>query len=85
MFIANWLTVSTIQQRSRVRERSNYEKELAVFWATLLRRSSHKQAEKKWLGRCRNEAALNIKPGHTLGIIDALLVHGWRGFIAAGG
>ncbi|EOI8097910.1 DUF551 domain-containing protein [Salmonella enterica subsp. enterica serovar Typhimurium] len=35
MFIANWLTVSTIQ-RSRVRAPSNYEKELAVFWATLL-------------------------------------------------
>ncbi|WP_404852478.1 DUF551 domain-containing protein [Escherichia coli] len=36
MFIANWLTVSTIQ-RSSVQAPSNYEKELAVFWATLLR------------------------------------------------
>ncbi len=36
MFIANWLTVSTIQ-RSSVLAPSNYEKELAVFWATLLR------------------------------------------------
>ncbi|HGX0719079.1 TPA: hypothetical protein ACNR1A_004344 [Escherichia coli] len=35
----------------------------------------HKQAEKSGLERCRLEAALNIKPGHTLGIIDALLVH----------
>lgn len=35
MFIANWLTVSTIQ-RSSVLAPSNYEKELAVFWATLL-------------------------------------------------
>ena len=35
----------------------------------------HKQAEKSGLGRCHLEAALNIKPGHTLGIIDALLVH----------
>lgn len=35
MFIANWLTVSTIQ-RSRVLAPSNYEKKLAVFWATLL-------------------------------------------------
>lgn len=36
MFIANWLTVSTIQ-RSSVLAPSNYEKELAEFWATLLR------------------------------------------------
>lgn len=36
MFIANWLTASTIQ-RSSVLAPSNYEKELAVFWATLLR------------------------------------------------
>ncbi|HCQ0614256.1 TPA: hypothetical protein OGT15_003468 [Escherichia coli] len=35
----------------------------------------HKQAEKSDLERCHLEAALNIKPGHTLGIIDALLVH----------
>ncbi|EID5595561.1 hypothetical protein LB803_004369 [Escherichia coli] len=35
----------------------------------------HKQAEKSGLERCHLEAALNIKPGHTLGIIDALLVH----------
>lgn len=35
----------------------------------------HKQAEKRGLERCHLEAALNIKPGHTLGIIDALLVH----------
>ncbi|HHV9176654.1 hypothetical protein [Escherichia coli] len=34
----------------------------------------HKQAEKSDLERCHLEAALNIKPGHTLGIIDALLV-----------
>lgn len=33
----------------------------------------HKQAEKSGLERCHLEAALNIKPGHTLGIIDALL------------
>lgn len=35
----------------------------------------HKQAEKSGLERCHLETALNIKPGHTLGIIDALLVH----------
>ncbi|HBI7922234.1 TPA: hypothetical protein K8232_004985, partial [Escherichia coli] len=35
----------------------------------------HKQVEKSGLERCHLEAALNIKPGHTLGIIDALLVH----------
>ncbi|EEW4360268.1 hypothetical protein OM190_16040 [Escherichia albertii] len=35
----------------------------------------HKQAEKSGLERCHLEAALNINPGHTLGIIDALLVH----------
>ncbi|WP_032195560.1 hypothetical protein [Escherichia coli] len=35
----------------------------------------HKQAEKSGLERGHLEAALNIKPGHTLGIIDALLVH----------
>lgn len=35
----------------------------------------HKQAEKSDLERPHLEAALNIKPGHTLGIIDALLVH----------
>ncbi|MCC4175029.1 hypothetical protein [Escherichia coli] len=35
----------------------------------------HKQAEKSGLERPHLEAALNIKPGHTLGIIDALLVH----------
>ncbi|HAW9370663.1 TPA: hypothetical protein JY313_002616 [Escherichia coli] len=35
----------------------------------------HKQAEKSDLERCHLEAALNIKPGHTLGIIDALLAH----------
>lgn len=35
----------------------------------------HKQAEKSDLERCHLEAALNIKPGHTLGTIDALLVH----------
>ncbi|EPF0325377.1 hypothetical protein ACSN5G_003748 [Escherichia coli] len=35
----------------------------------------HKQAEKSDLERCHLEAALNIKAGHTLGIIDALLVH----------
>lgn len=35
----------------------------------------YKQAEKSGLERCHLEAALNIKPGHTLGIIDALLVH----------
>ncbi len=35
----------------------------------------HKQAEKSGLERCHLEAALYIKPGHTLGIIDALLVH----------
>lgn len=35
----------------------------------------HKQVEKSGLERCHLEAALNIKPGHTLGIIDALLAH----------
>ncbi|QTA24226.1 hypothetical protein [Escherichia albertii] len=35
----------------------------------------HKQAEKSGLERCHLEAALNIKPGHTLGVIDAMLVH----------
>lgn len=49
-------------------------KELAVFWATLLP-YHHKQAEKSGLERCHLEAALNIKPGIRLGIIDALLVH----------
>ena len=39
----------------------------------------HKQAEKSGLERCHLEAALNIKPGHTLGIIDALLVHKMAG------
>ncbi|EIA1615136.1 hypothetical protein K6825_003246 [Escherichia coli] len=35
----------------------------------------HKQAEKSGLERSHLEAALNIKPGHTLGVIDAMLVH----------
>ncbi|EBX2800848.1 hypothetical protein DRL70_23450 [Salmonella enterica subsp. enterica serovar Bareilly] len=35
----------------------------------------HKQAEKSGLERCHLETALNIKPGHTLGVIDAMLVH----------
>ncbi|HAL7568323.1 TPA: hypothetical protein H7C61_004353 [Escherichia coli] len=35
----------------------------------------HKQAEKSGLERSNLEAALNIKPGHTLGVIDAMLVH----------
>ncbi|ENO4831000.1 hypothetical protein ACBO42_002451 [Escherichia coli] len=32
----------------------------------------HKQAEKSGLERSHLEAALNIKPGHTLGVIDAM-------------
>lgn len=35
----------------------------------------HKPAEKSGLERSHLEAALNIKPGHTLGVIDAMLVH----------
>nr|UVY34998.1 MAG: hypothetical protein [Bacteriophage sp.] len=35
----------------------------------------YKQAEKSGLERSHLEAALNIKPGHTLGVIDAMLVH----------
>ncbi|TZA13970.1 hypothetical protein E0K90_19500 [Escherichia coli] len=35
----------------------------------------HKQAQKSGLERSHLEAALNIKPGHTLGVIDAMLVH----------
>lgn len=35
----------------------------------------HKQAENSGLERSHLEAALNIKPGHTLGVIDAMLVH----------
>ncbi|HGX0435970.1 TPA: hypothetical protein ACNRX5_003033 [Escherichia coli] len=35
----------------------------------------HKQAEKSGLERSHLEAALNIKPGYTLGVIDAMLVH----------
>ncbi|EHL8316163.1 hypothetical protein ABR259_003835 [Escherichia coli] len=35
----------------------------------------HKQAEKSGLERSHLEAALNIKPAHTLGVIDAMLVH----------
>lgn len=35
----------------------------------------HKQAEKSGLERSHLEAALNIKPGHTLGVIDTMLVH----------
>ncbi|BCL11078.1 phage protein (plasmid) [Escherichia coli] len=53
---------------------SNYEKELAVFWATLLHQIIINKPRKA-PERCHLEAALNIKPGHTLGIIDALLVH----------
>ncbi|MEF5314609.1 hypothetical protein U9460_19415 [Escherichia coli] len=35
----------------------------------------HKQAEKSGLERSHLEAALNIKPGYTLGVTDAMLVH----------
>ncbi len=78
MFIANWLTVSTIQ-RSSVLAPSNYEKRISRVLGDVITPYHHKQAEKSGLERCHLEAALNIKPGHTLGIIDALLVHKMAG------
>ena len=83
MFIANWLTVSTIQRScagtQQLRER------ISRVLGDVITPYHHKQAEKSGLERCHLEAALNIKPGHTLGIIDALLVHKMAGFIVVGG
>ncbi len=74
MFIANWLTVSTIQ-RSSVLGTQQLREKISRVLGEVITPDRHKQAEKSGLERSHLEAALNIKPGHTLGVIDAMLVH----------